>query len=142
MPKFLPWADPPAGTYDRQHGTKGKGGDPTKNYEIITQAGRESRGFLDRKSRKRDAFGARPTLEECRQRRRRLVTGGLPGCVGNRAKPRLNYVGQFISPEILAFSGSHLRHGGVGLAVIVTGIPEQKANSAGLFRRLDLHFNI
>ena len=47
MPKFLPWADPPAGTYDRQHGTQGKAGDPTKNYEIITQAGRESRGFLD-----------------------------------------------------------------------------------------------
>jgi len=35
MPKFIPWADPPAGTGDRRHGTRGgkaKQLKPRRNY--------------------------------------------------------------------------------------------------------------
>src|SRR5437899_7065277 len=79
---------------------------------------------------------------------------------GRRGKPRL-YTGvgrggrgcrrgwgwfglgtYFVSSEVAAFGGSHLRHGSVGLRVVVIGVPEEKADAAFLFRNLNLNFNI
>jgi hypothetical protein len=42
MPKFVPWADPPVGSQDRQHGTRGS---QDEDYEIITQGRKDREDF-------------------------------------------------------------------------------------------------
>ena len=54
------------------------------------------------------------------------------------------FLAYFVSAEVAAFivCGLHFGHGGVGLGVIVVGVPEKKADSAFLFGHFDLDFNI
>src|SRR5580658_103551 len=50
----------------------------------------------------------------------------------------------FVAAEVAAFvfGGTHFRHGGVGLRVVVIGVPEEKADAAFLFRDLGLNLNV
>src|ERR1700724_2503514 len=86
--------------------------------------------------------------------------GAVAAVAGRRGKPRLNTgVGRgggadrrggcwfgldayFVTTEVAAFGGAHLRNGGVGLRVVVIGVPEKKADAAFLFRYFNLNFNI
>src|SRR5229473_5516077 len=76
----------------------------------------------------------------------RLYTGVGHGC-GRGGGYRRGWGGfgldaYFIATEVTAFGSAHFRHGGVGLRIIVIGIPEKKADAAFLFRYFDLNFNI
>src|SRR5581483_6373171 len=52
-------------------------------------------------------------------------------CLGFSGGDRGSGAGrQFVSSEVLAFGGAHLGHGGVGLAVVVIGVPEEKSVAA------------
>src|SRR4029077_13172040 len=57
-----------------------------------------------------------------------------------RSQPGLKAFGFLIAAEILALSRDHFGHGGVRLAVIICGIPEQESDPALVLRgdHLDL----
>src|ERR1700732_689321 len=73
----------------------------------------------------------------------RLYTGaGRGGGADRRGGCWFGLDAYFVTPEVAAFGGAHLRHGGVGLRVVVIGVPEKKADAAFLLRYLNLNFNI
>src|SRR5713226_9417032 len=77
----------------------------------------------------------------------RLHTGVGHGCGrggggDRRGCDRFGLDAYFIATEVTAFGSAHFRHGGVGLRIIVIGIPEKKADATFLFRYFDLNFNI
>src|SRR5579863_928837 len=72
-------------------------------------------------------------------------TGPLFICLwfnGRLLQPSFNNAGQLVALEILPFSRPHLGHCGVRLAVVVGGIPEEKADSAHVFCRPHLDFDV
>src|ERR1700693_4298189 len=59
-----------------------------------------------------------------------------------RRQTSLNNPWPLVPPKIPALGRPHLGHRRIGLAVVVGGIPEQKADSARVFRRLHLDFDV